>query len=128
MKILIDENIPAIVKKTLKQQGYNVLHVNNLLKSKSDKEIFEYAQKKKMCIITKDVDFKNMIKEEHYGILKICGVMLNPSDLIIEIIKKYKEDFNNKYIEIYKKYYIEYIKKFTKKGKFKQFYKVKKAY
>lgn len=126
MKILIDENVPEIVRSTLKQKGYYVEHVNNVLKGKSDIEVFNYAQKKKMCIITKDIDFKSKIKEEHSGIIKICGIILNPSNLIIKIINIYKENFDNIFVMIFRDHYIECLKKYTKKGKFKQIHKLRK--
>ena len=71
MKFLLDENIPASIKKNLSTNGYDVEHVNQNLKGKKDKEVFEYAVKNKQCIITYDIDFKELRKEPHYGIIKI---------------------------------------------------------
>lgn len=132
MKFLIDENVPVGIKDNLKKSGHHVIHVNNVLKGKTDREVFEYAQKNKMCIITKDVDFRtvlrNKIIEDHFGVIKLCGILTEPSDKIKKIIEIYKGTIKNRFIEIYNEEYIDFVKKYTKKGKFKQFQKIRKLF
>ena len=128
MKILLDENIPGDVKKQLKKDKYDVEHVNDHLKGKTDQEIFEYAIKTKRCIITKDIDFHKFKKLHHYGIIKIVGCMNEPYVFILKIIKDYEGNMIDKLIYLKTEEYIEETKKYTKKGKFSRFHKVMKEY
>ncbi len=43
MKFLLDENIAFSLKKVLKENGYDVEHINDRKKGIKDKEVFEYA-------------------------------------------------------------------------------------
>ena len=116
MKILLDENIPGDVKKQLKKDRYDVEHVNDHLKGKTDQEVFEYAIGNKRCIITKDIDFKNFKKLKHYGIIKIVGRINEPYPLLAYILKYYQEDIEDKFIYVKIDEFIEEIKKYTKRG------------
>lgn len=104
MKFLLDENIPATMKKTLKSNGYDVEHANDKLKGKKDKEVFEYAVKNKKCIITYDCDFNEFKPLKHYGIIKIEQITNKHQDKLLEIIEQQKLDgFEDIFIHITKK-------------------------
>ena len=82
MKFLLDENIPVSIKKTLLANGYNVEHANQNLKGKKDREVFEYAVKNKQCIITYDIDFKEMkgYNTDGIGCIKAIGEVTSIKD------------------------------------------------
>ena len=125
MKFLLDENIPATMKKTLKSSGYDVEHVNDKLKGKKDKEVFEYGVKNKKCIITYDCDFNEFKSLKHYGIIKIEQITNKHQDKLLEIIEQQKADgFEDIFIHITKNKVFKIMKVFSKKNKFKQFIKV----
>lgn len=57
-KFLLDANISPLTTAYLKTLGYKVRRVNYFnLSNANDEEIFELAQKKKLTIITLDLDF-----------------------------------------------------------------------
>lgn len=126
MKFLLDENIPATIKKTLSTNGYNVEHANQNLKGKKDREVFEYAVNNKQCIITYDIDFKELRKEPHFGIIKIDQITDNHQQKLLKIIEEYKrEGLQDIYIYLGRTKLYKEIKKYTKKThKFKQFHRI----
>lgn len=125
MKFLLDENIPATMKRALKNNGYDVEHVNDKLKGKKDKEVFEYGVKNKKCIITYDCDFNEFKSLKHYGIIKIEQITNKHQDKLLEIIEKQKADgFEDIFIHITKNKVFKITKVFSRKNKFKQLRKV----
>lgn len=125
MKFLLDENIPATIKKTLKSKGYDVEHANDKLKGKKDREVFEYAVKNKRCIITYDCDFNEFNQLKHYGIIKIEQITDRHQDKLLEVIEQQKVDgFEDIFIHITRNKVFKITKVFSKKNKFKHFRKV----
>lgn len=126
MKFLLDEHIPVSVKDFLKKHHYNAKIITSKLKGLSDKEVFDLAFKEKRCIITKDSDFEEFMKYEHYGIIRISGIFCDFENTLLKIISKYKiEDLIDVYLFIRKDSYDYITKKYSNKGKFKHFYKRK---
>lgn len=126
MKLLLDENIPISLKKLLKESGYDVEHINDNKKGMKDKEVFKYAVDNKQCIITYDIDYKELRKQPHYGIIKIEQIAEHHQQILLKIIEKYKnEDLKDIYIYIGKSKVYKEIKKYTKKTHiFKQFHRI----
>lgn len=126
MKFLLDENIPMSIKNILSSNGYNVEHVNQKLKGKKDREVFEYAVKNKQCIITYDIDFKEMKKEPHYGIIKIDQITDNCQQKLLKVLEECKQEgLQDVYIYLGKNNLYKETKKYTKKKhKFKQFHRI----
>jgi predicted nuclease of predicted toxin-antitoxin system len=72
MKIFVDENIPLITVRELRDHGHDVLDIRGTeLEGLSDEGIWEIAQDKKRILITTDVGFINKQQEKHYGIIVI---------------------------------------------------------
>lgn len=70
MKFIIDADSPYSLIKILKKYGYDAIHVRDLFPSASDDEIFEYANKNKLIIITRDLGFADMfIKSKGIGLI-----------------------------------------------------------
>lgn len=125
MKFLLDENIAFSLKKVLKENGYDVEHINDRKKGIKDKEVFEYALKAKRCIITYDNDFNEYKVLKHYGIIKIEQISNKYQEKLLEIVKQQKsEGFEDIFIHITKNRVYKITKVFSKKNKFKQFRKV----
>ena len=55
-KYLFDENLPAKIK-----LGIDFIHVENLGRGTSDKNLWDYAKKENLTIVTKDADFSERI-------------------------------------------------------------------
>jgi predicted nuclease of predicted toxin-antitoxin system len=61
VKFLCDVHIPIKLVKHLQSNGFETIHVNNILQGSrtSDNEIANYADKNGFIVISKDADFKN---------------------------------------------------------------------
>lgn len=71
-KFLADEHIKLPVVKTLKQEGIDILSVQEMgEKGIDDLSLLTYARKQQRSIITRDVDFLNLAGEgrHHAGII-----------------------------------------------------------
>ena len=75
MKIVIDEDLPRSVRKTLQSLGYEVLDVRDHgLRGKSDEDVFRFAQSQKAVLCTADLGFSNILHfplGTHFGIVLI---------------------------------------------------------
>lgn len=124
MKILLDENFPEGFKRNLSKNGHDVKHINQVRKGMTDKEVFEFSIKEKRIIISNDIDFKQLFKNEHFGIIKFNSNSFT-EDGLLNVLRKYKpETIKNVYIEFNKKGIFEHKKVYSKKGKFKQIIRI----
>ncbi|MBD0298072.1 MAG: DUF5615 family PIN-like protein [Flavisolibacter sp.] len=58
MKFLCDVHISYTLRNFLQQQGYEALHVNQILQSQTeDMDICSYADVNDLIVVTKDFDF-----------------------------------------------------------------------
>lgn len=128
MKFLLDENVPEGFIKVLKKNGYkDITHINKLQKGLPDKEVFDYAVKNRLCIVSHDSDFDDFQIKPHYGIIRVKGKVKNKEESLIQLLSNIKkEDLIDTYFcidvdDVYKK-----IKKYTKRKnkRFKQFHKI----
>jgi predicted nuclease of predicted toxin-antitoxin system len=72
VKILVDENIPAMTVSELRRLGHDVLDVRGTQKEgASDSEVWNLAQKENRLLITTDKGFAQIRQSEHEGILII---------------------------------------------------------
>jgi len=73
LKILIDADMPRAVKNVLSELNIDAVDVRDIgLGDASDKEIFEYAQRNKRILISRDLGFADISKYplgSHYGIV-----------------------------------------------------------
>ncbi|MGF1587300.1 MAG: DUF5615 family PIN-like protein [Bacteroidales bacterium] len=58
IRFLIDENLPYYFSIWNSKE---FSHVNDLVRIKTDSDIWDYAKKNKLIIVTKDSDFSNKI-------------------------------------------------------------------
>lgn len=59
--LLVDENLSFKLPKLISASYQGVKHIDECnLSSSPDEDIFEYAKKTNLCIITKDNDFHNL--------------------------------------------------------------------
>lgn len=62
IKFVIDEDLPKSTTKLLREMGFKVLDVRECsLRGKSDKEIFNFAQKESAVLLTGDLGFGNIL-------------------------------------------------------------------
>lgn len=73
MKFLLDENVAQSVGRGLRGVGFTSFHILDIgLVGATDDEVFAFARKKKLTIITHDKDFSNLIHfplQKHYGVI-----------------------------------------------------------
>lgn len=105
MKFLLDENVPFELQTQLAKYKISSYHLLGLkLKGLSDEKVFNYAQKRKLTIITFDKDFlsEKFYTQSHYGIIYISLKIKDLdklAELIFKTVKSYKS-FKNKVIII----------------------------
>ncbi len=75
MKFFLDENIPFSSAKMLKDLGHEVEHVRTVgLRGSSDTKVAEYAREHDSILISRDLDFGNILlypQGSHHGVLVI---------------------------------------------------------
>ncbi|MFZ2937925.1 MAG: DUF5615 family PIN-like protein [Candidatus Omnitrophota bacterium] len=80
MKLILDADIPRSFLFRLKNQGHDVIDVRNLSKtSLRDEEIFQIARKEQRILITRDLDFSNILHyppKISYGIIVLRTYLL----------------------------------------------------
>jgi predicted nuclease of predicted toxin-antitoxin system len=88
VKFLIDEDMPRSTGNTLKDNGYETVDVRDCgLRGKTDREIFEYAIKENLVILTGDLGFGNIIKfpmGRHWGIV----IIHFPNDTPVQLLNE----------------------------------------
>lgn len=130
MKLLIDENVRnSIVEFLENKKEFKVTSINNLQKGLPDDEVYNYAIKNKMVIITHDKDFKKYKNLNNYGIIFSTAKFSFKIELykikIIEALNYIKNhssncfDFKDIFISISSNEMIVTYKRYNKKGKFK---------
>jgi predicted nuclease of predicted toxin-antitoxin system len=62
IKFVIDEDMPRSTARALAERGFECLDIRDYgLRGKSDKEIFEFAQREKAILLTGDMGFSNIL-------------------------------------------------------------------
>ena len=70
MKFLIDEDCPYSLLEVFRKYKHQAFHVRDIMRSAPDQDIFEYANKNSMIIVTRDLGFGNMfIDKGGFGLL-----------------------------------------------------------
>ena len=73
LKILLDEDMPRPTTGLLQSLGIDAVDLRDIgLRGSTDAEVFGYAQKHRMIIISRDKEFGNILKYPlgtHYGII-----------------------------------------------------------
>ena len=63
MKFLIDADSPHSLVELFNKRGHEAIHVRDTLGSATDEEIFEYANRNKQVIVTRDLGFAEKFLE-----------------------------------------------------------------
>ncbi|MFP3872547.1 MAG: DUF5615 family PIN-like protein [Candidatus Natronoplasma sp.] len=96
IRFFLDENMPKSSAEILKDLGFEVEHARTAgFRGKTDEEIAKYAKEQGAVLVTKDLDFGNMLwypKGSHYGLL----IIRLPHDYSAkQITSKLKEFISN---------------------------------
>lgn len=90
MKFLIDADSPHSLVDTFSKHGYEAAHVRDLLGAARDDEIFEYANKNRLIIVTRDLGFaETFIKNKGFGLI----IVRLPYYFTVDRINKVFENF-----------------------------------
>lgn len=96
MRILVDENIPLISVKQLREMGHDVLDIRGTSdEGMSDELLWDKAHQERRLLITTDRGFSHHRDREHYGILIISLRMPNRhkiNERIIEAMNLFSSD------------------------------------
>jgi predicted nuclease of predicted toxin-antitoxin system len=72
MKALVDENIPLMTVRALREMGHDVLDVRGTAREgMSDDEMWDLAQQEQRLVVTTDKGFARRRRRPHHGILVI---------------------------------------------------------
>jgi predicted nuclease of predicted toxin-antitoxin system len=72
MKILVDENIPRITVRALRDLGHDVLDLRGTARQGfADQAVWELAQTEARILVTTDKGFVEHREEEHHGLLVV---------------------------------------------------------
>lgn len=80
MKLILDADIPRSFLHWLQDRGYDTIDVRDISKTAlTDEEIFSIACKEKRILITRDLDFSNIL---HYPPHKSSGIIVLRTHLL----------------------------------------------
>jgi predicted nuclease of predicted toxin-antitoxin system len=86
MKIIIDECLAKSTRTILKNVGYEIINIEDVLEpGVEDEKIFEYCARKRIPIITHDRGF---------GILFYFSKNLTPTIVILQVLSPHPEETN----------------------------------
>jgi len=72
MKIFVDENIPSMTVRALREMGHDVLDIRGTAdEGVTDDDIWKIIQRERRLLITTDKGFTQRRSERHHGILII---------------------------------------------------------
>ncbi len=95
MKLFVDENIPSITVRELRNQGFDVIDIRGTDdQGITDELLWQKAQKENCLLITTDKGFSSHRDETHHGILIIRlkqPTRLKIHQRVMQAIKKYPE-------------------------------------
>ncbi len=90
MKFIANDNISKSVIKKLVEKRFDITDIRKFVKSATDEELLEIANKENRVILTHDKDFGNLIRQKnisHKGII-IIKCKSQDTDKIINLINK----------------------------------------
>ena len=99
IKFLPDENTPYAMIDLLESRGFTAMPLKKIGKGGiRNGEVYEFAEKNKMWIITRDADFQNIQKFNNYHVAGIILIKLTLSktDCLLKTIKRFLDKYNNK--------------------------------
>jgi len=97
MKFLIDADSPHSLIEILNKYGYNAVHVRIIFGSAEDDEIFEYANKNKLIIVTRDLGFAELfIEKKGYGLVLVRLPYYFTVDKINKVFDGFLKEINVK--------------------------------
>ena len=80
MKIILDADIPRSFLDKLRQEKYDVIDVRDIsIQPLKDEEIFSFSCKERRVLITRDLDFSNIL---HYPPHKSSGIIVLRTHLL----------------------------------------------
>ena len=113
MRILVDENIPLMTVKSLRDMGHDVLDIRGTKNEGiTNSKLWILTQKERCLFITTDKGFTDYRETHHYGILIIRLKQPNRNkihDKVIRAINQFKEkEWKNLLVVMRDKFQSEY--------------------
>jgi len=98
-RVLADENIPKTVIKILREKGYNVIAIYEIIPGMNDEEVIELAIKESRIIITFDKEFGRiaLLNPNITGIILLRIPPSNPiyiAERLISVLEKIDNLYN----------------------------------
>ena len=93
MKFLIDADSPHSLIDVFNKHGHDAVHVRDVLGSAADEEIFEYANKNKHIIVTRDLGFaETFMENKGFGLVLTRLPYYFTADKINKIFDEFLEE------------------------------------
>ena len=102
MRFLVDESSGKALANLLKNAGYDVLFVRDILPATSDERILDFAESEKRVVITDDKDFGELVFRLNMptsGVIFLRTLTTDP-EKIFEMIKGILDKAEGKFIVI----------------------------
>ncbi len=81
LEFLADMNISPLTVEQLRQQGWNIVRVSEIMKSNSaDKEVLAYARDNNRVLITQDLDFSMLLAVGGHTKPSVINLRLEKAD------------------------------------------------
>jgi len=74
MRLLANENVSAMVIRSLRQRGHDVLSAKESMRGASDPAVLERARREERLLVTHDKDFGELAFR--HGLPATCGILL----------------------------------------------------
>ncbi len=84
MKFLIDADCPRSIGNFLRSLGYEALDIRDINPKASDQEIYQLIKERSLILITRDVDFGNILRypiSPPYGIILLRVYLLSINEI-----------------------------------------------
>jgi predicted nuclease of predicted toxin-antitoxin system len=98
MKFLLDQDVYALTKDFLREQGYDVVTASELGLSRAlDSELLNTASEQERIFVTRDRDYGNLVFVHHAG-SGVIYLRILPSDMnevhaeLKKVLESYRED------------------------------------
>ncbi|KKO20245.1 MAG: hypothetical protein DCC43_05785 [Candidatus Brocadia sp.] len=102
IQFLLDENIPYALINLLESKGFTVMHLKKIDKGGiKNGEVYEFAEKNKMWIITRDADFQNIKKINNSNVAGVIltKLTLTKTEYLLKSLNRFLDKYNDKLSE-----------------------------
>ena len=98
MKFLADEGVEGLIVQSLRDAGFDTLHIMEMVRGITDEEVLAIAKNEDRILITRDKDFGELVfllGKLHAGIIlnRLAGLKTEKKvELLLEVLDTYADE------------------------------------